>query len=248
MNILDHYKKLWYFNFNRLKGDTYKEMREYFAGVFLAEIEEHMPVEGKRVLDVGGARGEFCRVLSEKRKCDAVNLDPSPYEYGRYSGEEIWRETVEGSAHDMPFEDGSFDLVLCRGVFEHIRSGWQQKALDEMYRVLKPGGLCYITVPPWYNPWAGHGLKPFHYFPFKVAKRLAEAAYGKRIEATSWEEKKLFPVTFRGMRKMISNSGFKTVDTIDTHFRMHFLTKIPILREVAVPAVAFILRKEQAKG
>lgn len=203
ISIFEHYRKLWFFNFNRLKDDNYGAMREYFAQVFMMEIEEFMPLEGKKILDVGGARGEFCRVISEKRNCDAVNLDPSPYEYGQYSGDFIWQNTIAGFSDDIPFNDNEFDLVICRGVFEHIPSEKQQKSINEMHRVTKSGGFCYITIPPWYNPWAGHGLKPFHYLPFKAAKRLAEAAYGKKIEAESWEEKRLFPVTFRRMRKMI---------------------------------------------
>lgn len=243
ISIIEHYKKLWFFNFNRLKGDNYGAMREYFARVVIREVEEFMPLEGRKVLDVGGARGEFCRVLSEERRCDAVNLDPSPYEYGRYSSEFLWPGTAMGRADDMPFDGEQFDLVICRGVLEHIPSERQQGSLNEMHRVVKVGGFCYVTVTPWYNPWAGHGLKPFHYLPFGAAKRLAEAAYGKRIDADSWEEKKLFPVTFRKMLRMISLSGFKIAGTLDTHFRMHFLTRIPVVREVAVPSVVFILTK-----
>ena len=232
-----------YFNFNRLKGDIYKEMREYLAQVFIADIGKFMSLDGKRVLDVGGARGEFCKAICEKSSCKAVNLDPAPFEYGKYSGDFLWPDTAIGSADKMPFEDDEFDLVMCLGAFEHMPSDKQQDSLNEMFRVTKPGGICYITIPPWYNPMAGHGLKPFHYFPFKIAKRLSEITYGKKIDASSWAEKKLFPVTFRKMSRMISASGFSMIDTQDRHLRLHFLTKIPLVREVAVPAVAFILQK-----
>jgi len=243
LNIADHYSKLWRFNFNRLKGDNYRLMREYFAQVFISDIEEFMPLYGKKVLDVGGARGEFCRVLNRERKCAAVNLEPSPFEYGRYESDFLWPGTVLGRAEAIPFSDDEFDLVMCRGAFEHIYPEDQKKALNEMYRVTQKGGICYITIPPWYNPWAGHGLKPFHYLPFKAAKFCAESVYGKKIEAGSWREKRLFPVTFRAMKKMVTAAGFKVVGTRDIHFRLHFLTRIPLIREIAVPAVAFILKK-----
>ena len=242
-SLIQHYKKLWFFNFNRLKSNNYKDMREYLADVFISDIEKFIPLEGKKVLDVGGARGELCKVLSEKRGCDTVNLDPTPYEYGQYSSEFLWKGTIVGVADDMPFEDNEFDLVMCRGVFEHILPEKQQISLNEMYRVTKLGGICYITIPPWYNPWAGHGLKPFHYLPFKAAKFMAEKVYGKKINENSWRERRLFSITFRGMMKRISLSGFRVIDTEDVHFRMHVLTKIPILQEIFVPAVAFVLRK-----
>ena len=77
-----------------------------------------------------------------------------------------------------------------------------------------------------------------------MAKFLRELIFGNKIDANSYEEAGLYPITFRRMLKMISKSGFKILDTKDTHLRLHFLTKIPIIREVAVPAVSFILTKE----
>jgi hypothetical protein len=40
----------------------------------------------------------------------------------------------------------------------------------DIYRVLKKGGIGYLVIPSWWNPHAGHGLKPFHVLPFPVAK------------------------------------------------------------------------------
>lgn len=243
INLFDHYRKLWFFNFNRLKGTNFQLMREYFAHILIAEIEEVMPFWNKRILDVGGARGEFCKVINTMRKCAAVNLDPNPYKYGPYSSEFIWPNTISGFADDMPFKDNEFDMVICRGVLEHIPREKQQKTVSEMYRVTKRGGFCYIAVPPWYSPFGGHGLKPFHYLPFKLAKFLAQAAYKKKIDANSWAEKTLFPLTFSKMLKIISVSGFKLIATKDTHFRLHFFTRIPLIREVLVPTAVFILTK-----
>lgn len=225
-----------------MKGDNYKLKREYFAQLIISEVEEFTPLREKKVLDVGGARGEFCRTLSEERGCEAVNLEPDPYRYGPYESGFLWDKTVKGYADNMDFNDDEFDVVTCWGTFEHIPSDRQQKSLDEIYRVTKKGGLCYISIEPWYCLFAGHGLKPFHYFPFKMAKFLAEKTYGKKIDAGSWAEKGLFPVTFGKMSRMIDSSGFKVVGTRSTHFRMHILTRVPFIREISVP-VTFILTK-----
>jgi len=46
---------------------------------------------------------------------------------------------------DLPFEDSSFEAVLCTQVLEHLeRPG---KAVKELYRVLKPGGKLFLTAP-----------------------------------------------------------------------------------------------------
>lgn len=243
MNLIKHYQKLWFFNFNRLIGGNYQSMREYFAQILISEIEEFVPLQGKKVLDVGGARGEFCRSMNQARGCIAVNLDPDPYEYGHYESEFIWPATKQGNADRMPFAAEEFDVVICRGVLEHIPRDKQEASLKEIHRVTKKGGICYLSIPPWYNPFAGHGLKPFHYLPFKLAKSLAQIFYGKKINASSWDEKKLFGITFSRMRGMITKSGFKLLATRDTHLRAHLFTKIPLAREILVPSAAFILVK-----
>jgi SAM-dependent methyltransferase len=55
--------------------------------------------------------------------------------------------TVAGDATAMPFEDGCFDRVIAAEVLEHIPA--DQAAMDEIARVLRPGGLAAITVPSW---------------------------------------------------------------------------------------------------
>ena len=48
----------------------------------------------------------------------------------------------EGNASAMPFEDNSFDLLVCRAAFKNFSE--PEKALAEMYRVLRPGGTGLI--------------------------------------------------------------------------------------------------------
>jgi ubiquinone/menaquinone biosynthesis C-methylase UbiE len=242
-NIFSHYRNLMYFTFNRFKGTQYSSMREYFASILIAEIEEYMPLENKKVVDVGGARGEICQVLEEARECHAINLEPFPDRF-KCDGPVMYEKTEVALAEDMPFEDDSFDLVICRGTLEHIPKDKQPLAMKEMFRVLKKGGICYLMIPPKYTPHAGHHVRPFHYFPFKVAKALRQFFFRNKVEANSYEEEGLFLLTFGQTKKLIRQTGFKLLDTKDTHLRLHFLTKLPVLREIAVPAVAFMLTKE----
>jgi len=55
--------------------------------------------------------------------------------------------TVAGDATAMPFPDGSFDAVIAAEVLEHVPA--DQAAIDELARVLRPGGLAAVTVPSW---------------------------------------------------------------------------------------------------
>ena len=55
--------------------------------------------------------------------------------------------TVAGDATRLPFPDGSFDTVIAAEVLEHLPA--DQTAMNEIARVLRPGGRAAVTVPAW---------------------------------------------------------------------------------------------------
>lgn len=52
---------------------------------------------------------------------------------------------VKADICDLPFEDNSFDVIFCNHVLEHIPD--DTKAMQEMYRILKPGGWGVFQIP-----------------------------------------------------------------------------------------------------
>ena len=54
---------------------------------------------------------------------------------------------VSGDATCLPFDDGSFDKVVAAEVLEHVPA--DQIAMNEIARVLRPGGMAAVTVPAW---------------------------------------------------------------------------------------------------
>jgi len=52
---------------------------------------------------------------------------------------------VKADICDLPFEDNTFDVVFCNHVLEHITD--DTKAMQELYRVLKPGGMGIFQIP-----------------------------------------------------------------------------------------------------
>ncbi|NJB70757.1 SAM-dependent methyltransferase [Saonia flava] len=53
--------------------------------------------------------------------------------------------TVKADICDLPFLDSSFDVILCNHVLEHIPN--DTKAMQELFRVLKPGGWGIFQIP-----------------------------------------------------------------------------------------------------
>lgn len=52
---------------------------------------------------------------------------------------------IKMDIHQMPFADRSFDVVLCNHVLEHVDN--DIRAMEEIHRVLKPGGFAILQVP-----------------------------------------------------------------------------------------------------
>ncbi|MDR5589579.1 class I SAM-dependent methyltransferase [Christiangramia sp. SM2212] len=52
---------------------------------------------------------------------------------------------VKADICDLPFENESFDFILCNHVLEHIPD--DTKAMQELYRILKPGGTAVLQIP-----------------------------------------------------------------------------------------------------
>lgn len=102
---------------------------------FLAEALALVP--GQRVLDVGCGPGRHAHALAE-RGLEVVGLDISQ-EFLRAAGAGCW---VRGDARQLPFPSGSFDaaISLCQGGFGLLGGVGDAVVLQEMARVVRPGG------------------------------------------------------------------------------------------------------------
>ena len=73
-----------------------------------------------------------------------------------------------GDINNMPFQDGSYDSVICSEVLEHVPA--PEESIKELIRVLKPGGVCYFAAGNKYKIIETHYNLPFlSYFPKKIA-------------------------------------------------------------------------------
>ncbi|MFA4873225.1 MAG: class I SAM-dependent methyltransferase [Patescibacteria group bacterium] len=92
---------------------------------------------GLRISDTKGNRYDPHRAWI-KQYLNAVNykiLDPVP----------DYHPDIIGDIHRMPLGDASTDAIICIAVLEHIENPF--KAFEEMHRVLKKGGYCFLYVP-----------------------------------------------------------------------------------------------------
>jgi ubiquinone/menaquinone biosynthesis C-methylase UbiE len=102
-----------------------------------------------RVLDWGCGYGQVTALL-RRHGVDAVAFDyREGIERPTTAPLERYREIEAHLSPDpvlLPFEDNSFDMVLSCGVLEHVEN--PDRSLDEIRRVLRPGGTFYVTNLP----------------------------------------------------------------------------------------------------
>ncbi len=99
------------------------------------------------ILDNGCGPGEFLSFISKKKDVALAGVDISP-QMMRIAGEKLGEQADIrlGDSEELPWEDNSFDVVVCINAFHHYPN--PQKALNEMHRVLKQEGLL-ILADPW---------------------------------------------------------------------------------------------------
>jgi SAM-dependent methyltransferase len=97
----------------------------------------------ERALDLGCGDG---RLTSELDATELTAADVSPVALERAARRLPGARIVELEPDNaLPFDDGSFDLVLCTETIEHVRD--VQLLLSEIRRVLRPGGTLALTTP-----------------------------------------------------------------------------------------------------
>jgi SAM-dependent methyltransferase len=113
---------------------------------------------GDRVLDMGCGGGRHAFALA-RRGADVIALDMDAAELkdvaGMFDGLRVEGEiapgtstaAVRGTAYSLPFADATFDRIVAAEVLEHLPD--DERAMGELARVLKPGGLIAVTVPRW---------------------------------------------------------------------------------------------------
>lgn len=114
---------------------------------------------GDRVIDMGCGAGRHAFEMY-RRGADVVAFDQDGDElagvlelFGAMKAagevpEGAQADIKQGDALELPFADGEFDRVVSAEVLEHIHHDHQ--AIQELVRVLRPGGTMAITVPRWF--------------------------------------------------------------------------------------------------
>lgn len=99
----------------------------------------------KRILDVGCASGWFLSEVSKvfpNASCYGVDLYKEAIGYGKKHYKKL--KLRKSDAHNLPYSDNLFDVVICCEVLEHVEN--PQQVLKEIGRVMTPNGLLVVEI------------------------------------------------------------------------------------------------------
>lgn len=180
------------------------------------------------LLELGCGTGYFTKEIA-KTKANIVAIDISP-ELLTIAKENVKEPNVyfcEENAYNMTFEDNKFDYILGSSVLHHLDI---KKAISEIFRVLKVGGIISFTEPNMMNPQIAL-QKNIPYIKRKLGDSPDETAFFR------WQIYKLLKK--QGFRKIeIKTFDFlhpavppKLINSISSLGR--FCEKLPLIKEIA---------------
>ncbi|HKW94467.1 MAG TPA: class I SAM-dependent methyltransferase [Methylomirabilota bacterium] len=137
--------------------------------LFRRELLRTGLAESSRCLDVGTSTGANLRLLRDLGCRRVVGLEPSAAAI-RFCESKGLGPVRLGDICGMPFPDATFDLVLATDVIEHVED--DRRALEEIHRVLVPGGYVLLTVPAFKSLWGLQDEVSLHKRRYGIADLL----------------------------------------------------------------------------
>jgi glycosyltransferase involved in cell wall biosynthesis/SAM-dependent methyltransferase len=223
----------------RNQFDDPDDFYTFLADDTISLIERYQPVTGKTVVDVGGGSGYFAEAF---RRAGATSAFVEPEwdemtQVGRALG-----FGIVGDGCFLPLADGSFDVSFSSNVIEHVKNPWL--FLDELVRVVRPGGLVFVAFTNWLSPFGGHETSPWHYAGGEWAARRYERQLGYPPKNRFGES--LYKLSIgEVLRWARRNRGVQLVDTFPRYYPdwTKPLVHVPGIREVATWNLVVVLRR-----
>jgi len=198
-------------------------------------LAELIPLDGAHVLDVGAGPAEFAHAFR------AVGATYVPIDHDP-SVPSVRDGGVVATAEALPFADRSVDVVFSSNLWEHVRR--PEHAADEMVRVVRPGGLMFLSYTNWLSPWGGHETSPWHWLGGQRAARRYARRHGHPPKNTV--DRTLFRVSVaQGLRWARQQPD---VDVLVARPRYlpdaaRHVLRVPGLREIVTWNLLLILRR-----
>ena len=171
---------------------------------FIEDICRRVTDRRPRILDVGCGTGANLLMLSNYGDAEGVDISKDALAFCRERGLD---KVKLGAGEELPYDDGTFDLVTAFDVVEHMDD--DLAGLREMRRVLRPGGRVLLFVPTFMFLWGLQDDVSNHRRRYRLSelRRVLEQA-GFEIERSTYANIMFFfPILF--VRQLMRVTGIK---------------------------------------
>lgn len=177
-----------------------------------------------RILDAGCGTGMNLKCIQDMGEAYGLDISKNALRLSKSRG---LSSLICGSADRLPFKSNLFDLILALDVIEHIEE--DLLAIEELNRVLKPGGHLIITVPAFQFLWSEHDQAVHHrrrYAKSSIIRMLQSGGF-ENEKATYWNFFLFMPVAaMRIIKKFRRSNEKKQTDLAELPFCLNGLLKI----------------------
>jgi SAM-dependent methyltransferase len=173
----------------------------------LAAIHRVIDLADRRVLEFGCGHGYEVWLLSHGYGADAWGVDVLERAPWPILADDRTHFVLGDLTTDEVFPDASFDRIVSINVLEHVERPIQ--ALEALHRILRPGGLAWISANLYRGPLASHRYRDIH-FPWPQLLfgddviRAFDRSRGLPVEGAIWVNK----LTWEQYRHEIDRIGF----------------------------------------
>ena len=251
--VLEDYLTLWRVSRRRIRSETdYRAFQAFQASLLLKYLHRYrVDVRDRTVLDLGSGIGGYSQEFA-RRGAKMISMDLMSHEVCLPES----CAPVSANALHIPLQTESVEIVFCASLIEHVAQ--PEKLITEIERVLEPGGVCYLSFPPYLSPMGGHEYAPFHYLGEQAAIAITESLRYRRHPqwvrhlynvtqdptsfAATYAGWGLFKMTIGKAQQLLATTGFQVVDLSTRYWPVSFV-RWPYVREVLTWHVQFLLRK-----
>lgn len=204
------------------------ELESFKDRTLVRIFDKYLAGKKARILEGGCGVGAWCEWFQERgHSIVGIEYDTNIVEKARSFKPDVAVEL--GDITDLKYPENEFDAYISLGVIEHFEHG-PEKALEEAFRILKPGGLAFVTTPL---------LTPLRRFLSHPVRSLYFLKRRLKGEPTYFWE---YRFTKRELRGYLEKAGFEIIDTDFDDYEDHVKN-----RHIGLWADWFFLRKRNGE-
>jgi 2-polyprenyl-3-methyl-5-hydroxy-6-metoxy-1,4-benzoquinol methylase len=185
-------------NFSDLHNELYNySERMQKANKIIAVLEDYFKdgFKNLKLLDIGSSTGIITKALSEKFSVTiGIDIDEKAIKYSKENFENNQLHFFMQDSMNINFPDNSFDVINCTHIYEHVPDS--QQLMREIYRILKPNGVCFFSAANRLVLMEAHYKLPLlsvmpKWMAHKYIKLFNKASFYYETHLTYWSLKKI---------------------------------------------------------